>query len=240
MEESDSVVLSLSMKSSEPRGDVAAAAEERLTRRARPRSSSVASETAASSTALTTLITAGGSIATASRREPSCISAESLVVHEGRGIEQYSAQERLRLYLAGEIPELSGYVDAYVEARAEEVRRKIDDELADQLMHQMRRRDVFDESANALRWQNVRRVTLQRRLEEEMPKWVWEAVTSWDFPKASQAQKTQVNETDLIFDYLTKRAAHIDTTKLAAEIPIFKTMHASYSLPKMWRDKYLE
>jgi len=189
------------------------------------------------------LHTAGGSIAAKSapsRRAPSLISGESMIVHPGRKIEILSTEERLRAYLRNEIPELSAHVNKHVAMRAEGVRREIDEELVERHMLKMRRQEVFDGKANFLRWQNSRRIVLQKRLDSETPFWMLEAVQSWDQKAAMKARDEEVSEQDLIFDYLTKRAAHINTSKLASEIPVFKALHSSYSLPRMWRDKYLE
>jgi len=208
-------------------------------------SNSGASEsTTITGTTGTALLAAGGSIAgksaTASRKAPSLISAESMVVHPGRKIEILSTEERLRAFLRNEIPELTKHVDAYLAKRAEEVRREIDEEVVEKHLLQMRRQEVFDGKINMLRWQNQRRIVLQKRLDTETPLWILEGVQLWDQKGAMKAREEEVSETDLIFDYLTKRAAHINSSKLAVEIPIFKTLHASYSLPSMWRDKYLE
>lgn len=193
------------------------------------------------SSGTTTLVAAGGSIArtdATSRRAPSLISAESLVVNPPRP-EPLSTEERLRAYLRGEIPELSAHVHAHVAAKSEEMRRMIDEEDVEKHLMQMRKRAVFDGKTNFLRWQATRRVILQQRLDEAMPHWIEEAVASWNQKAAMRKRDEEIADSDLIFDYLTKRAAHINTNKLASEIPIFKTMHASYSMPTMWRDKYL-
>lgn len=200
----------------------------------------------------TTFMVAGGSIATASHaptimtashRPPQSLhSDESLVVHHSRGDEALSVNDRLRAYLSGNIPELTEHVNTYVAARTESLRREIDEEQEPRHMKQTSRRKVFDDGANLLRWQNARRMALQQRLDEETPAWILEAIQRWDHKhqkKAFQKEQSELSETDLIFDYLTKRAAHIDTGKLATEIPWFKPRYASYSLPRMWRDKYL-
>jgi hypothetical protein len=215
-------------------------------------SSSGQSDTTTHTGTTSALYTAGGSIAgsivgsfaatnqAASRKAPSLISAESMVVHPGKKIELLSTEERLRAFLRQEIPELTKHVNEFVAKRAEEVRREIDEEVVESHMLKMRRQQVFDGKANFLRWQNSRRIALQKRLDSETPFWMLEAVQSWDQKSAMKARGEEVSEQDLVFDYLTKRAAHINTSKLATEIPIFKTLHSSYSLPHMWRDKYLE
>merc|ERR1711974_486643 len=108
---------------------------------------------------------------------------------------------------------------------------------AGQFLAQTAQRKVFDGRSNYLLWQNTRHQVLQKRLDAEMPAWILEAIECWDQSKAIDRQEKELSDTDLIFEYLTKRAAHIDTGKLPSEIPLFKTMHASYSLPSMWRDR---
>lgn len=188
----------------------------------------------------TVLAAAGASLAGAStNKAPSLISAESLVVHHGQGMELLSVPERLRAYLADEIPELKVHVNACVAAKVEEVRKRIDEDLGMGFLKHTTKRSVFDGRANYLRWQNTRRAAIQRVLDADMPKWIWESVQSWDQLAYVKGREADVSDTDLVFDYLTKRAAHIDQGKLATEIPIFKPLMASYSLPNMWRDKYL-
>jgi hypothetical protein len=204
-------------------------------------SSSGHSDTTTHTGTTSALLTAGGSIAaTQPRHAPSLISAESMVVHPGKKIELLSTEERVRAILSNEIPELSEHVTQHCAKRAEGVRREIDEELVESHLLTMRRQQVFSGQANLVRWQNSRRLALQKRLDTEMPFWMLEAVKTWNQQSAMQAREDDVSEQDLVFDYLTKRAAHINTSKLATEIPIFKTLHSSYSLPRMWRDKYLE
>lgn len=208
-------------------------------RRRRRRGGTSDSGTLESGTTTTLLTNAGRSAMTLSRKAPSFMSDESLVVHHGQGLELLSAQERLSAYLAGEIPELKAHVDGCIAKRSEELRKQIDNDAAQVFLRQAQKREVFGSQANFLRWQNTRRATLQKELDDRMPLWVWEAVQSWDQRGAMEAREAEVSETDLIFDYLTKRAAHINTSKLATEIPVVKAMHASYMMPSMWRDKYI-
>jgi len=203
-------------------------------------SSSGNSDTTTRTGTTSVLLTVGGSICAPSRKAPSLISAESMVVHPGKKIELLSTEERVKAFLRHEIPELTAHVNKYCTKRAEEVRREIDEELVEMHLLQMRRLQVFNGQANFLRWQNSRRLALQKRLDSDMPFWMLEAVRTWDQKKTMHLREEELSEQDLVFDYLTKRAAHINTSKLANEIPIFKTLHSSYSLPRMWRDKYLE
>jgi len=231
-----------------------AEAKERRRRRMRARSCSATSEaglsgfsgntgqtadTGQSGASGTALLTAGGSIATSSHRAPrSVASEESLVVHHNNGDEPLSMKERIQAYLARRSPELDAFVKEHVAKKTEELQREVDEEMADQFLLQTAQRKVFDGRANYLRWQNMRHQVLQKRLDKEMTQWILEGIQFWDQKKAMENQEKDISDTDLIFEYLTKRAAHIDTGKLPTEIPMFRTLHASYSLPSMWRDKY--
>merc|ERR1719436_1080618 len=154
-----------------------------------------------------------------------------MVVHHNAAEEPLNTKERVQ-----------------VARRKEALHREVDEEMAGQFLQQAARRKVFDEKANYLRWQNTQHQVLQKRLDAEMSSWILEAIESWDQGRTlgpaepekggRRGGEKEVSDTDLIFEYLTKRAAHIDTGKLPSEIPLFKTMHASYSLPAMWRDKY--
>jgi len=163
------------------------------------------------------------------------LSAESMVVNHDPVDKEWSIRERLKAYLSNNLPELTQFVDESVLARTEGVRREVDQQLKEKHLRMMNMKQVFDTRANQLRWEHVRRATLQRRLDNEMMGWILEAIEAWDHKKALERQAAEISETDLVFDYLTKRAAHIDSGKLPTELPIFKTLHASYSLPSMWR-----
>jgi len=184
------------------------------------------------------LAAAGASMATPSQKAPSLISAESLVVHHGQGVDVLSGPERLRAYLTSEIPELKQHVDKFVAAKCEEVRRRVDGDGADQFLKATTKRFIFGPQQNYTRWQNSRREKIDRVLEENMSRWIWEAVLSWDEHQALKGREAEVNESDLVYDYLTKRAANVDKKNLATEVAIFKPLMASYSLPTMWKDKY--
>lgn len=226
----------------------AAMREAKDKRRRRVRSSSVASEsglsgqtgyTGVTGTEATALQTAGGSIAARSHRPQSVYSDESLVVHHSKGDEPLSMKERIQAFIGNSVPELSEHIDGHVARQKEELHKEVDEEVAVQFVRSCNGRQIFDSRTNCLRWQNARRQALQKRLDDKMGGWVLEGIESWDQRKATEAKPKEVNETDLIFDYLTKRAAHIDHGKLPSQIPIIKTLRASYSLPRMWRDKYL-
>lgn len=230
-----------------------AEAKERRRRRMRARSCSATSdaglsgfsgntgqtaETGQSGTSGTALLTAGGSIATTSYKAPKSVaSEESLVVNFNAGDEPLSMKERIQAYIDRRCPELETHVNEHVAKKSEELQRELDGELADEFLLQTAQRKVFDGRANYLRWQNMRHQVLQKRLDTELPQWTLEAIQAWDQKKSMENQEKEISDTDLIFEYLTKRAAHIDTGKLPTEIPRFRTLHASYSLPSMWRDR---
>merc|ERR1712060_527906 len=142
-----------------------------------------------------------------------------------------SLKECITAYLEKQIPELEAHVNRQIALQTEAMQREVDDELAEQaFVHASQRKEVDG---------RARYLLLQKRLDTSMPKWILEAIKSWDQRKVIEKKQKLTSDTDLIFDYLTKRAAHIDSGKFPSEIPIFKPLHASYSLPSMWRDKYL-
>merc|ERR1711862_492456 len=175
-------------------------------------------------TTITALQTVGGSIAATSQRPPKSLdSDESLVVHHSGGDEPLSVKERIQAFLANRIPELDAHINAHVTAHTEALQHKVDEDLAEQYLRQTTQRKVFDGHANYLRWQNARHQLLQKQLDANMSKWIMEAIVSWDQKKANENKAKEVSDTDLVFEYLTKRAAHIDSGKLPTEIPIFKS-----------------
>eukprot|EP00411_Alexandrium_monilatum_P031960 CAMPEP_0175338962 /NCGR_PEP_ID=MMETSP0095-20121207/5097_1 /TAXON_ID=311494 /ORGANISM="Alexandrium monilatum, Strain CCMP3105" /LENGTH=343 /DNA_ID=CAMNT_0016636365 /DNA_START=15 /DNA_END=1046 /DNA_ORIENTATION=+ len=189
-------------------------------------------------TTATALHTVGGSIAAASRPPKSLDSAESLVVQCGPE-EPLSVKERVQAFLSGSFPELEEHVNAHLARQTEALQRRVDEDLATKFLRQTQQRKVFDGRANYLRWQSARHQLLQKQLDKSMQGWILEAIESWDQKKAMEGKADKdISDTDLIFDFLTKRAAHIDSGKLPSEIPMFRTLHSSYSLPSMWKDKY--
>lgn len=226
---------------------VAAQKDAKERRRRRLRSSTAMSDSGASGqtsqtgvtgTTGTALHTVGGSIAASQRPPRSLDSDESLVVHHSGGDEPLSIKERIQAFLAGRIPELEAHVNAHIAANTDALQRKVDEELAEQYLRTTQQRKVFDGRANYLRWQNARHQVLQKQLDASMPRWILEAIENWDQKKSAECKAKDISDTDLIFEYLTKRAAHIDSGKLPTDVPIFKALHASYSLPSMWKDKY--
>lgn len=167
----------------------------------------------------------------------SAVSDESLVVHHSKGDEPLSVKERLQAFLQHRIPELDEHINSYVAVHTEELQKLVDEEMAGNFLRNASDRDVFDNRANYLRWQNARQKILQKKLDDAMGQWILQAIQTWDQKKADQKPK-EMAPADRMYEYLTKRAAHIDSGKLPSRIPVFKTLHSSYSLPAMWRDKY--
>jgi len=166
-------------------------------------------------------------------------SEESLVVHHNAVEDPLNMKERIQAYLERRIPELETFVNERVAARAAILQKEVDNELAAGFMLQTAQRNVFDEQANLLRWQGVRQQILQKKIDRDMPGWILEAIQGWDEKHVIEQTMKKRNHVDSVVDYLTKRSTNIEQSKLVSEIPIFKTLHASYSLPPMWRDKYL-
>jgi len=153
------------------------------------------------------------------------------VVHHQGAEEPLSVKERVQAYLGRRIPELEVHVNDFVAKRTGALQREVDDQLADEFLLQTAQRKVFGGQANYLRWQNTRHNVLQKRLNADMSTWILEAIQGWDQKTAEQKPDKDLNDTDVVFDYLTKRATNIDIGKLPSEIPMFKTLHASYSMP---------
>jgi len=194
--------------------------------------------TATTATALTAFHTVGGSIAGRSHRPRSLVeSDESLVVHHSKGDEPLSVKERVQGFLQNRLPELAVHVDAHVAKLTEDLRKEVDEEVAERFLRTASNRRVFDGQANYLRWKNVRHKALQKRLDANMHKWILEGIESWD-QRAVDTRPKESSEADLIFEYLTKRAVH-DGGKLPSQIPVIRKMRYSYSLPRMWKDKFL-
>mmetsp|Transcript_85478 Transcript_85478/g.250204 ORF Transcript_85478/g.250204 Transcript_85478/m.250204 type:complete len:266 (+) Transcript_85478:101-898(+) len=201
--------------------------------------SAVTGYTGYTTTTATALQTVGGSIAAASRSPKSIDSAGSLVANHSGGEEPLSMKERMQAFLNGSYPELDDHINNRLARQTETLQRQVDEDLATKFLRQTQQRRVFDGRANYLRWQSARHQHLQKELDKSMPSWILEAMECWDQKKAMEEKaEKEISDTDLIFDFLTKRAAHIDSGKLPTEIPVFKTLHASYSLPSMWKDKY--
>ncbi|CAJ1455326.1 unnamed protein product [Effrenium voratum] len=192
--------------------------------------------TGTTATAITALHTVGGSIAGRSHRPRSMQSDESLVVHHSKGDEPLSVKERVQAFLQNRLPELAVHVDAHVANLTEELRKEVDEEVAENFLRTASNHRVFDGQANFLRWKNVRHKALQKRLDTNMHKWILEGIEGWD-QKAAAKPKENLLEADVIFEYLTKRAVH-DNGKLPTQIPVIRKMRYSYSLPQTWKDKF--
>jgi len=184
-------------------------------------------------------LSAGGSVA-AGRRPASGVSRASMIVHHTIDEPTMNMKERVHAYLTRSVPELEAHIHEKISSCKEQVRRRADEELAERFLVCADRRKVFDRQANDLRWQNARRKELGRRMKGNMVNWILDAIEGWDERKAMEGQVEETgDDSQVIQEYVTKRAAHIDSGKLPTEIPIFKTLRSSYSLPSMWRDKYL-
>lgn len=163
-------------------------------------------------------------------------SDESLVVHHSKGDEPLSVKERVQAFLQNRLPELQSHVEQHVAQLTEDLRKEVDQEVAERFLRTASNRRVFDGQANYLRWKNVRHKALQKRLDANMHKWILEAIECWD--QRAMTKPKESSEADLIFEYLTKRAVH-DGGKLPSQIPVIRKMRYSYSLPRMWKDKFL-
>lgn len=208
------------------------------TRRRRAISTSASSDSGSAGASTFATFAHAGSIAAtsrASRKQQN--SALSLVVHQEKYGQLLSPEERLRAYLSNAIPELTEHVHAHIRDCAKSAIKKLDEDDAPLYLHRTRRRGVYSDRENEVRWSNTRHKSMQRHIHEKMPRWILEAIDTWDQQKALQAREVPVSEPDLVYEYLTKRAARISSDKLPSEIPMFDTMHASYMLPRMWRDR---
>jgi len=187
------------------------------------------------------LLTVGGSVP-AVRRPMSGASQASMIVHHPVDEEAaMTVKERVQAYLTRSVPELEAHINKSISDSKEQVRRETDNDLEKRFILRADRRRIFDRQTNDLRWENARRQELGRRVKGNMANWILEAIEGWDEKKAMQGRLEEEagDDSQVMQEYVTKRAAHIDTGKLPTEIPIFKTLHSSYSLPTMWRDKYL-
>lgn len=181
----------------------------------------------------------GGSIAASSQQWAQSVgSDESLAVQLCDEDFHLGRSERLRAYSERSIPELNVHVDKVLAERTRALQQIVDEEALAKFMLQSGQRKVFNTQANKLRWQGVRQQVLRKRLDAETPTWILEALDSWDQSQVSEKEDDELCDADLIYRYVTVRAANINGGKLPSKIPIFKTLHASYSLPSMWRDKY--
>jgi len=186
------------------------------------------------------LQTAGASVASAAGQSSAQSAAgdlDSIAVHHGGSDPMLSFSEMVQAFLAGNVPELERHVESEVAKHVGELKRKARDEFADRFLNQAKERNVFSAHANDLRWHNAQHQFFQLELDKNMPHWIMKAIQTWDQKRSRPSTKEKIqSEEDLIFSYLTKRAAHINIDNLPSEIPIFKTQRMSYLLPAMWKD----
>jgi len=185
-------------------------------------------------------LTAGGSSASAagqSSLQSVAGDLESIAVHHGGSDPLLSFSEKVQAFIAGNTPELERHVETEVAKHVRELKKKAEDKLAGRFLNKAKEQDVFGAQANHLRWHNARHQFFQLELDKNMPDWIMEAIETWDQKRSMQSTKKKIqSEDDLVFSYLTKRAAHINIDNLPSEIPIFKTQRMSYLLPAMWKD----
>lgn len=203
-------------------------------RHRRQRSGSSTSDDASVGASVTTFATfaAASSSAAAtrsSRKQRSIAEGQSLVVNLDKDLRLLSRDERLRFYLCNTIPELTRHVNAHVRSRIKDVSQRLDEEDAFTFLDKARRRAVFPDRSNEVRWAHVRYKSLQREIEDSMPFWILEGCDTWD--QASLRNKEPpVNETDP-----ATRAARIDGDKLPSKIPLFETVKWSSSTEELLR-----
>jgi len=180
--------------------------------------------------------------------EPSLLSGESLVVHREKEIGDISHELRMHAYLGGQLPELQAHVDGHIRLQSEAMSKLVDEELAETQLQRPRGPHggfAFDGRAHFLRFQILRREVLRKKLEEMTPQWIWEGILTWDPSKPSRHKREDLDghHVDFIYDNITKRegdsAARAKfSSKVTNEVPMFKPLHISYSMPHNWRDKY--
>lgn len=194
--------------------------------------------TGVTGTTATALHTVGGSIAGRSHRPKSLDSDESLVVYHSKGDEPLSVKERVQAFLQNRLPELAAHVDAHVAHLTDALKKEVDEDVAEQFLRTASNRRVFDAQVNFMRWKNARHQALQKRLDSNMHKWILEGIECWDQKRAMEGKQKDSSDADLVYEHLTKRAVH-DGGKLPSQIPVIRKMRYSYSLPRMWKDKFI-
>merc|ERR1719387_2047542 len=206
-------------------------------RRRRGRSSSGAHSDGGSASAGSSAALTGAGSGLAGRPTASLLTAESLVVHDERGVAgEISNARRMRSYIDGERPDLQQHVDRHLRARSEVLREKVDQRMAE--LPRARGPHgafAFDERTEFLKLQGSRRQVMRQQLEERTPRWLGEAVENWDPEGAARGHEgDQMDRIGMVYDYITKRAADVKSKHVTNVIPIFKPLHISYSLPPNW------
>jgi len=152
--------------------------------------------------------------------------------------------ERLQHYLDGRDPEQQAFVNQMITKRVRNLQREVDAELTKGRRAQLNAKGIWKDERNDLRLKNTRRFMLKQGLEANMGHWLWETLGAWkDGAKQrslERAQNAEPTDVDIVFRTLTKPSTNIDPTRMVSEIPQFKTLYTSYSLPASWRDRYLK
>lgn len=156
----------------------------------------------------------------------------------------WTDDERLRYYLDGRDPEQQAFVNQMIAKNVRNLQMDVDAELDKGRRAHMHAKGIYNDEQNDLRLKNTRRFMLKEGLEANMGQWMWEALGAWKRGakqrSIERAQKDEPTDVDIVFKTLTKPSTNIDPTRMVTQIPQFKTMYTSYSLPANWRDRYLK
>jgi hypothetical protein len=174
--------------------------------------------------------------------------ALSLRAHPEVGDENDQAtwtdDERLRHYLEGRDPEQQAFVNRMIANHVRNLQMEVDAELNKGRRANMHAKGIYTDEKNDLRLKNSRRFMLKKALEVNMGHWLWEALGAWKAGakqrNLERAQNDEPTDVDIVFKTLTKPSTNIDPTRMVTQIPQFKTLYTSYSLPANWRDRYLK
>jgi hypothetical protein len=156
----------------------------------------------------------------------------------------WTDDERLRHYLEGRDPEQQAFVNQIIAKHVRNLQMEVDAELNKGRRAQMRAKGIYSDDKNDLRLKATRRRLLKQGLEASMGPWLWEALGAWKEGakqrSLERAQNDEPTDVDIVFKTLTKPSTNIDPTRMVTQIPQFKTLYTSYSLPANWRDRYLK
>lgn len=156
----------------------------------------------------------------------------------------WTDDERLRHYLDNRDPEQQAFVNRMIAQHVRNLQMEVDAELNKGRRAQMHAKGIYTDDQNDLRLKNTRRFMVKHGLEANMGHWLWEALGAWKAGakqrSLERAQNDEPTDVDIIFKTLTKPSTNIDPTRMVTQIPQFKTLYTSYSLPANWRDRYLK
>jgi len=156
----------------------------------------------------------------------------------------WTDDERLRHYLEGRDPEQLAFVNQIIRKHVRNLQMEVDADLAKGRRAQMHSKGIYTDEKNDLRLRNTRRFMIKQRLEANMSNWLWQALAAWtEGAKQRSVERALADEptdVDIVFKTLTKPSTNIDPTRMVTQIPQFKTLYTSYSLPANWRDRYLK